>query len=158
MDHEFFQGTAVTSLQFALALARAKALDPTAFSAPRRQLTHEDIEHLEMRLGIPLPTDFRTFLLDYGDAGFGPAILLSPWPDDPAPIPRPVTVAYAPAAFLPIGESGTGDLYGFQIDGGRCLPTVYCWEHDTRELAPLYPDFYTFLADQAFGYLTPPDE
>src|SRR5262245_61779732 len=115
-------------------------------------MTQQDIDHIEGRLGVRLPSDYCTFMTSYPQlskavAGIAQHEILS----DARSIIREnerVRAGELPLRSWPhdlfvIGDSGCGDYYC--LDLSESVPAVVCWNHETGDFEETAPSLRAFL-------------
>lgn len=110
-----------------------------------------EIDKFEDENKIKLPEKYKYFLQRYGGGYFGyvNVYLLDAESDfyvlnhNELPIDK----------YLKIADNGCGDYYMFCVEEGRCLESLYFYEHDTGDISKTeYADIFEYLVSVGFKY------
>jgi hypothetical protein len=112
------------------------------------------IEHAQQQLNCLLPEDYLSFISRYGGGYFGLGIVYSlDEASDFNLIQRNQQCAHLRGAHVVFSDNGCGDLYGFPISKGHCLPQVSIYLHDNDSWSRLDDrGFLHFLLGQSIDY------
>lgn len=112
------------------------------------------IQHAQQQLNCLLPDDYLRFISRHGGGFFALGTVYSL---DPASSLNLVLLNQQYAALrgqhVLFSDNGCGDLYGFAIRDGRCLPRVSIYRHDDERWSSFAPgDFLQFLLAHCVNY------
>jgi len=110
-----------------------------------------EIAHIEVDLGIILPASYRRFMASVGGGGFGFLDIL-PLGQREGSVEDFYSVnrrRWWTVDFVAFSPVGTGDLWGFMVEGGVCVDRVAFLDHETGGVIIESEDFLEFLAVKA---------
>lgn len=132
-------------------VSELKASKPVWFGLKSEPLaTEEDLITAESQLGVRLPEQYRSFVKKFGGGyfAFGNVFSVNSSSDwyivsrnEPGNI----------SGFVAISDNGTGDQYGFRVDGEQCEEPLFFWDHEEPDsLSPTkFDDLFDFLRSDA---------
>ena len=101
-------------------------------------------------MSVRFPDEFRVFLSEYGGGYFAFTNVFSVDPNSEWNI-EVRNAQLSPElrrSFLAISDPGTGDYYGFRLNGGTAMPAVSMFDHDSQTLKETgYGDLFEFLSN-----------
>lgn len=140
------------SVDFLTMLEDYKVRNPVRFEGDvDPPATLQDIECVEKKLGIILPTQYKDFLQAYGGGYIGPVNIFSAYPAGDWYLPTKKAELIHPKGFLPVTDDETGGYYGFMATNGVCGPAIfYLHPDDDPEPHKQYDSFFDYVAAVAF--------
>lgn len=105
------------------------------------------IKQIQKELGVALPDEFILFLEEYGSGLFCFVDILSCSTRSVDGLLDVNNKGYwNKNEFIAVADNDTGDFYGFQVVGNKCLEDVVFWDHETRELLKTsYKNFFEYV-------------
>jgi hypothetical protein len=83
------------------------------------------LELAERRLGVVLPTDYLSFVSEFGDGDFALSVVYSVDPQSDMNIVAKNEVEWLDhTTFIAISDNGVGDYYGYRVNGRTCIPGI----------------------------------
>jgi antitoxin YobK len=110
-----------------------------------------EIADVEQRMGVTLPTNYKTFTRNYGGGMFGFVDLLAIVAEPDGREDDLVTVndrQFPDRDFVAVAPVGTGDYWCFPVTEGRCRDEVWFCFHDGDEPEMVAADFLEFVASR----------
>lgn len=109
-----------------------------------------ELDAAEVRLGVRLPDKYRAFVKEFGGGYFAFGNVFSVDKESDWNIVARNEGAQA-NGFVAISDNGTGDRYGFRINGEACEDRIYFWDHEEPNgVSPTdFDDLLEFLRSDA---------
>lgn len=107
----------------------------------------EDIAEVERRLEVHLPEKYKWFMRNYGGGAFGFTDilpLLVPEEGEDSVLSVNVESSWS-VPFVAASPVGTGDWWGFLVNGGDCSSEVHFIDHEDGSTTEQAVDFLDFV-------------
>lgn len=112
--------------------------------------TEAELASAETLLGVRLPDKYHSFVKKFGGGyfAFGNVFSVSSSSDWNIVTRNEMRNI---SNFIAVSDNGTGDQYGFRVDGDHCEEQVYFWDHEEPDnLSPTkFDDLFDFLRNDA---------
>ncbi len=108
----------------------------------------DEIVDVERRMGVALPTGYKSFMRSYGGGMFGFVDLLPVVAEPDGSEDDLLTVndrEFSDRSFVAVAPVGTGDYWAFPVDEGRCRDEIWFCFHDGGEPEAVAADFLEFV-------------
>ena len=101
-------------------------------------MTNDDVDRIEARLGVSLPSDYREFVIDYPTDLHADTYAHEIWNEPDPIIDATDRVRFGenpevrwPHEMIIIGDSGCGDYYC--LDLSQLPSPIVCWNHEISD-------------------------
>ena len=107
-------------------------------------LSAEEIGRFENTVHIILPDKYKEFIASYGGGYFGYAKIYSLDENSDFYLLKHNNLPFE--KYIKIADNGCGDYYLFSIDNGKCLETLYFYDHEVGKVVQsVYEDVFEYL-------------
>lgn len=143
----------MTQDEFDNCIRTAMAEKRSWFTAVEPPASQEDLAKVELKIGRPLPDEFKHFALTFGGGYFGRAnvstfIENSEW----YILSRPVTKING-ESLLVVSDDETGGYFGFLPDAGKLKSNVFYSHFEDDEVGKeVSNNFFDFIVDFAINF------